>query len=78
MILSIVPNGIAKSSVVDVRGNILIDDSIRNLEDWKNSGGIPLYFGNKECSFHRAYSIEDAINEQRISRMLKRKEDYER
>ena len=38
----VVPNGVAKSSVVGAKGNILIDDSIRNLEDWKNSEGIPL------------------------------------
>lgn len=71
----IVPNGIAKSSVVDARGNILIDDSIKNLEDWKRSGGIPLYYGSKESTFYKAYSIEDAINEQRINRMLKMQDD---
>ena len=75
----IVPNGVAKSSVVDAKGNVLIDDSIRNLEDWKNSGGIPLYFGSKETTFHRAYSIEDALNEQRIRRILNsRQDDFER
>lgn len=40
----IVPNEIAKSSVVDARRNILIDDNIKNLEDWKRNGGIPIYY----------------------------------
>ena len=65
-----VPCGIAKSSVVDAGGNILIDDSIKNLEDWKRNGGIPLYYGDKESVFYRATSIEDAINEQRINRII--------
>jgi len=75
----VVPNGISKSSVVDAKGNILIDDSNKNLEDWKRSGGIPLYYGNKESIFFRATTIEDAINEQRIGSVINRNsDDYER
>ena len=75
----IVPNGISKSSVVEAKGNILIDDSNRNLEEWQKSGGISLYYGDKESTFFRATTIEDAINDQRINRIInKMVDDFER
>ncbi len=43
----LVPSGLCKSDVVDARENVLIDDTVHNLDDWSNSGGIP-YFFNKD------------------------------
>lgn len=43
----LVPYPLKKSEVVDPKGNILIDDTIHNLDDWKKGGGIPIYF-NKD------------------------------
>ncbi len=37
------------SDKVQVDGNILIDDTVHNLEDWEKSNGIPIYF-NKDAS----------------------------
>ena len=59
----IVPNGVSKNSMVEAQGNILIDDSNKNLEEWEKSGGISLYYGNKDSLFTRITSIEDAIRE---------------
>lgn len=38
-----------KTDVVEAKNNILIDDEIKNLKDWKKSGGIGiLYSKNKD------------------------------
>lgn len=38
------PHLLKKTDIVDAYGNILIDDSLRNLKDWENSGGSPIFF----------------------------------
>lgn len=40
----LVPNDLSKSSVVQAKGNLLVDDSIKNLDDWSVHNGIPLFF----------------------------------
>ena len=40
----LVPYPVNKSDMVDARGNILIDDGLKNLDTWKNNGGIPILF----------------------------------
>lgn len=39
-----VPHDIKKSDVVDPYNNILVDDSLFNLEEWEELGGIPILF----------------------------------
>jgi len=41
------PFTVKKTDVVDPEGNILVDDTIHNLDDWKQKGGIPIFF-NKD------------------------------
>lgn len=43
----LVPYTVGKQDVVLSKNNILIDDTVRNLDLWKSSGGIPIYF-NKD------------------------------
>ena len=40
----IVPYYFKKSEVVEARGNILIDDCLKNLDEWEELGGIPIFF----------------------------------
>lgn len=40
----IAPYKFEKHEVVSALGNLLIDDSIRNLINWKKAGGIPIFF----------------------------------
>lgn len=40
----IVPVNGNKASVVDPVGNILIDDSLHNLDDWHEAGGISIFY----------------------------------
>lgn len=43
----IVPHKLRKIDVVSACGNILVDDAVHNLDDWKEAGGIPIFF-NKD------------------------------
>lgn len=40
----LVPYMLKKTDVVDAYGNILIDDCLKNLDDWKANGGNPIFF----------------------------------
>ena len=44
MNIHLVPTKISKSDIVDPKGNILIDDKVYNLDEWKSKGGIPIFF----------------------------------
>ena len=41
------PFTVKKTDVVDPFGNILVDDTVHNLDDWQEKGGIPIFF-NKD------------------------------
>lgn len=43
----LVPFELKKTDVVDPRGNLLVDDTVHNLDDWKEQGGISIFF-NKD------------------------------
>jgi len=43
----LVPFNLKKTDIVDAEGNILVDDTIHNLEDWEQARGIPIFF-NKD------------------------------
>ncbi len=40
----LVPEHAKKTDVVKVEGCILVDDLIKNLDDWSNKGGISIFF----------------------------------
>jgi hypothetical protein len=40
----LVPYNLSKSSVVQAEGNLLVDDSIKNLDEWCAHNGISLFF----------------------------------
>ena len=40
----VVPYSLKKIDTVPVKGNILIDDLVSNLDEWSNAGGIPIFF----------------------------------
>lgn len=57
-----------KTDIVNALGNILIDDTVHNLEDWEKDYGIPIYFnkddkkidpwGNKNNKYVMVHSLE--------------------
>jgi tyrosyl-tRNA synthetase len=40
-----------KSDIVPPVGNLLIDDSIHILDDWKSKGGIPIFFSKDNSNY---------------------------
>ena len=49
-----VPYNSKKIEYVDPHKNILIDDDLKNLEEWEQSGGISIFF-NKDLSIYDSY-----------------------
>lgn len=46
-----VPYISSKTQFVEAKGSILIDDDLKNLNDWQNHGGIPIFFNEKLGSY---------------------------
>ena len=44
----LVPYNLKKTDMVKAYGNILIDDSLRNLSEWESMGGYPMFFDRNE------------------------------
>lgn len=40
----LVPYPLKKCDMVDANGNILVDDSLKNLDDWSKCNGTPIFF----------------------------------
>ena len=66
--IHLVPNKISKSEMVRVKGNILIDDKVYNLDEWSNNGGIAIFFnkdnldydvrGNKNTKYKKICNLD--------------------
>lgn len=44
------PFAFKKSEIVPAKGNILVDDTIHNLDDWEEKGGIPIFFSKNNSN----------------------------
>lgn len=58
----LVPNNLSKSSVVQAKGNLPVDDSIKNLDDWSVHNGISLFFnavGENKSIFKEQVTTND-------------------
>ena len=60
MNINLVPNKISKSDMVNPKDNILIDDKVYNLDEWKSNGGIPIFFNkdNKDIDVYGKVNTE--------------------
>lgn len=47
----LVPYQVKKSDVVPARGNILVDDSIFNLNEWRSDGGMSVFFNKDDSDY---------------------------
>ena len=52
--MCVVPYTSSKTQYVDPHNNILIDDDIKNLEEWEQHGGIAIFF-NKDLNNYDSY-----------------------
>lgn len=59
----LVPNDLSKSSVVKAIGTLLVDDSIKNLDDWFVHDGISLFF-NADDENKSIFKDQVTTNEQ--------------
>ena len=69
----LVPYKVRKVDVVDARGNILIDDSLKNLTEWIEMGGYPMFFDKKRNNVdswgeynYKGYQRVLKINEKKL------------
>ena len=68
----IVPDGIAKSSVVDPFQNVLVEDSNGNLDDWHTNHGIAIYYGTGESVYPAVTSLETVLNDEKFKSLVKK------
>lgn len=64
----IVPYNVRKVDVVDAYKNILIDDNLNNLLEWKNAGGYPMFF-DQYASNTDPWGMYNHENIQRVLRI---------
>lgn len=68
----IVPSDISKTQIVQSAGNVLVDDSEKNLIDWENNDGISICFGKNINRFQTVNSLDDVLNPNKLSLLLKK------
>lgn len=71
--IHLVPTKISKSDMVSVKGNILIDDKLYNLDEWCEKGGISIFFnkdnldydvrGNKNTKYIKICNLDILVND---------------
>lgn len=64
-----------KDEVVDAKDNILIDDSLKNLRQWLQAGGYPMFFDKNENNIDSwdEYNVKGFQRVLRIDENIKRK-----
>ena len=62
----LVPYLLRKSDMVSAEGNILIDDCLKNLDDWTNNNGIGIFFDINDDN----YDSWNEPNSQRYEKIL--------
>ena len=40
-------NQVKKTDIVQAKNNILVDDAVFNLDEWRMAGGIPIFFDTR-------------------------------
>ena len=68
----VVPSDVPKSSVVEAKGNILVDDNNENLENWDLNNGYAIYFGNKDSKYFKINSLQEVLDSAFLKRTLRK------
>ena len=69
----VVPYTLKKTQVVHPEGNILVDDSVRNLREWASEGGYPMFYDKNHTNvddwgtynidgYQKVYRIDEKIS----------------
>ena len=68
----IVPDGVAKSRIVDAFGNVLVEDSNSNLDDWDSQHGIPIYYGTGDSIYPSVTSLDTVLDDEKFKSLVKK------
>lgn len=68
----IVPDGVAKSRIVDAFGNVLVEDSNSNLDDWDSQHGIPIYYGTGDSIYPTVTSLDTVLDDEKFKSLVKK------
>ena len=68
----IVPDGVAKSRIVDAFGNVLVEDSNSNLDDWDSQHGIPIYYGTGDSIYPTVISLDTVLDDEKFKSLVKK------
>ena len=68
----IVPDGVPKSKIVDAFGNVLVEDSNSNLDDWDSQHGIAIHYGLGESVYPTVTSLETVLDDEKFKCLVKR------
>ena len=61
----VVPYYFKKSDIVSAKDNVLIDDSLKNLKEWEEENGYPIFF-NKENNNIDRWNEENVYGYKRV------------
>ena len=64
----LVPYYMKKNEIVDPNGNILVDDSLKNLTQWYCSGGYPMFFDKNDNNMD-SWGLYNDIGYQKVRRI---------
>ena len=68
----IVPDSVAKSRIVDAFGNVLVEDSNSNLDDWDSQHGIPIYYGTGDSIYPSVTSLDTVLDDEKFKSLVKK------
>ena len=66
----IVPYGISKADVVRAKGNVLVDASQSNLDEWNLAGGYSFYMGSKEIIYPKIETLDDIMDDEKVKKLI--------
>ncbi len=64
----LVPYKAKKSDVVNAKGNILIDDCLKNLSEWQQDNGYPMFFDKNDTNID-SWNVPNTFGYQRVKKI---------
>ena len=68
----IAPDGVPKSKIVDAFGNVLVEDSNSNLDDWDSQHGIAIHYGTGESVYPSITSLDTVLSDEKFKSLVKK------
>lgn len=67
----IVPCNLKKTTLVNAKNNILVDDGIENLDDFRTNDGIPVAFRQDFSNYPRIDTLDDVLNDEKVKKFIR-------